>query len=148
MKDDFDEDRKISLVSHVSKNDIWIIVCGYSHHIIGDKSKFEKLEHYNGSCVKFGNDAPCYVKGKGSIILNDKIRCDNAYWVDGLKYNLLSVAQLNSSGYQVEFHHKQAKIFNATSELIGSGKQTRCNFLYVDLSKDTCLFAQFEDSSL
>jgi hypothetical protein len=30
----------------------------------GETSKFEKLEHYDGSSVKFGNDAPCYVKGK------------------------------------------------------------------------------------
>ena len=65
-------------------------------------SKLQKLENYNLSFVKFGNDAPCYVKGRESIILNDKIRCDNAYWVDGLKYNSLSVAQLNNLGYQVE----------------------------------------------
>lgn len=81
----------------------WIIDSGFSHHITCDTSKFNKVEHYNGSCVKFWNDAPCYVKHKGSIILNDKIICDNAYWVDGLKYNLLSVAYLNSSCYRVEF---------------------------------------------
>lgn len=106
MGDESDEDEnfdKTALISHLSKNHKWIIDNGCSHHMISDTSKFEKLEHYNGSCVKFGNDAPCYVKGKGSIILNDKIRCDNAHWVDGLKYNLLSVAQLNSSGYRVEF---------------------------------------------
>ena len=81
------------------KNDKWIINSGFSHHIVGDTSMFENIEHYNGNCVKFGNYEPCYVEGKWSIILNDKIICDNAYWVDGLKYNLLSVAHLNSLGY-------------------------------------------------
>ena len=65
---------------------------GCSHHMIVGRSKFEILEHYNGSSVKYSNYAPCYVKGKGSIPLNDKIKCDNAYWFDCLKYNLLFVA--------------------------------------------------------
>ena len=36
-----DEDNKVELISHVSKNDIWIIDSGCSHYMIGDKSKFE-----------------------------------------------------------------------------------------------------------
>ena len=76
----------------MSKNDIWIIDSGFSHHMTGDTSKFDKIEHYNWIRVKFGNDATCYVKGKGSIKLNENIKCDNSYWVDVLKYNLLSVS--------------------------------------------------------
>ena len=53
-------------------------------------SNFNKMVHYSWSSVKFGNNVPGYVKGKGSIVLNYK--CDNEYWVEGLKYNLLSVA--------------------------------------------------------
>ena len=41
---------------------------------------------------RFGNDAPCLIKGKGSIKLTEKISCDNAYYVEGLNYNLLSVS--------------------------------------------------------
>ena len=63
------------IISYVSKNDRWIIDSDCSRPMTSDISKFEKLEHYNGSSVKFSNDAPCYVKAKGSIILNDKIRC-------------------------------------------------------------------------
>ena len=79
------------------------------------------------------------------IKLTDKISCENAYWVEGLNYNLLSVAQLNRTGYRVEFHHKKAKIFDATSELIGSGEQTRGNLFYLDLSKETCMIAQLDN---
>ena len=86
MKDDSDEDEKIALISHVSNNDRLKFDSGFSHHMTGDTSKFKKLEHYNRSRVKFGNDAPCYMKGKGSIKPNEMIKCDNAYWVDGSKY--------------------------------------------------------------
>ena len=65
MKDDFDEDEKFSLISFVSKGYRWIINSGCSHYTIGDRSKFETMEQYKGTYVKFSNDAPCLVKGKG-----------------------------------------------------------------------------------
>jgi hypothetical protein len=77
--------------------------------------------------------------------LNDKIIFDHAYWVYGLKYNLLSVAQLVILGYQLEFQNRKTKIYDATGELIGSGDQIRGNLFYLDLSEDTCLLAQFKD---
>ena len=58
----------------------------------GDKTKFEHLEHYDGGSVRFGNNEPCYVKGKGCIALTKGIKCYNAYRVEGLRYNILSVA--------------------------------------------------------
>ena len=47
--------------------------------------------------------------------------CDNAYYVEGLNYNLLSVSQLNSLGYKVECELKKAKINDVNGQLIGSG---------------------------
>ena len=79
MKEDSNEDEKTTLILYVSKGDRWIIDSGYSHLMTSDKSNFQNLEQYKGSCFKFGNDAPCLVKGKGSIKLTDKMRCDNVY---------------------------------------------------------------------
>ena len=67
MKDDSDEDEATALVSYVNKSDKWIIDSGCSYHMSGDKSKFITLYYYNGNSVIFGNDAPCLIKGKGSI---------------------------------------------------------------------------------
>ena len=44
----------MTLISHVSKNDTWIIDIGCSHHMTGDKTKFEHLEHYDGGSVRIG----------------------------------------------------------------------------------------------
>ena len=60
--------------------------------MIGDKTKFEYFEVYDGGSVRFGNNEPCCIKGKGHISLTNELVCDNAYWVEGLKHNLLSVA--------------------------------------------------------
>ena len=82
LKEDFKEERNEegeALISHVSKNDTLIIDCGCSHHMTTNIDKFDKLEACDGGFVKLGNDVPCPMKGKCSPMLNDKIRCDQAY---------------------------------------------------------------------
>ena len=51
-----------------------------------DINKFDKLEEYDGETVKPRNDFPCPMKGRGSLMLNDKRICEDTYWVQGLKY--------------------------------------------------------------
>ena len=60
-----DEGDKMALISHVRKNDTWIINSAYSHHMTRDKTKFGHMEHYDGGSVRFGNNEPCCIKGKG-----------------------------------------------------------------------------------
>jgi hypothetical protein len=46
----------------------------------GDISKFDKFEEIDDSgTIKLGNNVPCPVKCRGSLMLNDKIICDDAY---------------------------------------------------------------------
>ena len=107
------------MISYVNKNDKWIIDSGHSCYMTRDISKFKNLELYDGNTMKFGSDAPCPMKGKGSIILTDKITCDKNYYVEGLNYNLLSVSQLNRLGCKVEFNQKRAMIYDAKGESLG-----------------------------
>ena len=78
--------------------------------MIGDKEKFENFEDYDGGSVRFGNNEPCCIKGRGKISLTKELVCDNAYWVEGLKHNLLSVAQLINIGFKVEFMHGKERL--------------------------------------
>ena len=82
----------MALISHVTKNYTWMIDSGCSHHMNSDKKKFEQFEDYDGGSGRFGNNEPCCIKGRGKISLTKDLVCDNAYWVEGLKHNLLSVA--------------------------------------------------------
>ena len=132
MKDESDEDEAIALMTCVNKNDRWIIDSGCSHHMTGDKSKLVTLYCYDGNSVRFGNDAPCLIKGKGSIKLTNNISCDNAYYFEILNYNLLSVSQLNNSGCKVDLENKIAKIYGTDGKLIGKGDKTRGNLFYLD----------------
>ena len=111
----------------------------------GDKSKFITLTQYDGNSVRFGNNAPCLIKGKGSIKLTEKITCDNAYYVEGLNYNLLSVSQLGHIGCKVEFENRTVKIYDSHGSLIGKGDQTRSNLFYLDMEDASCLIVQTDD---
>ena len=63
MKDEpNDEGDKMALISHVSKNDTWIIDSGCSHHMTVDNIQFEHFEHYDGGGVRFRNNKPCASK--------------------------------------------------------------------------------------
>ena len=65
--------------------------------------------------------------------------CDNAYYVEALNYNLLTVSQLNSSGYKVEFENKIEKIYDTDGTPIGNGDQTRGIIFYLDMNDAICL---------
>ena len=126
------------------KNDTWIIDSGCSHHMIGVKINFEHFEDYDGGSVRFGNNEPCCIKGRGQISLTKELVCDNAYWVEGLKHNMLSVAHLINIGFKVEFMHGKARLLDEKGKIIGSGKQTKGNLFYLELGECSCFIAQVE----
>jgi hypothetical protein len=61
--------------------------------------KFVELNSCDGGIVKVGNNAACYIKGIGSITLYRKTRIDDVYFVNGLKYNPLSVGYFIDNRY-------------------------------------------------
>lgn len=71
--------------------------------IFGDILKFENFEECDGGKVKLANDIPCPMKGRGSLMFSNKIICDDAYWVQGLKYSLLSVSKLRNTSHKLKF---------------------------------------------
>jgi len=51
-----------------------------------------KLQSYSSlekeKKVSFGNATSAFIKGKGSILLKEKVKAGNVMYVDGLKHNL------------------------------------------------------------
>ena len=82
------------------------------------------MEYYNGGNVRFGNNEHCCIKGRGCISLTNELICNNSYWVEGLKHNILSV--------------------EGKGNLVASGKQTKGNIFYLYLSESSCFIAQVE----
>ena len=74
------------------QENIWYIDNGCSKHMIGDKDKFMYFnEMKKEKNVTFGNNTLASIKGKGTVMLKEKVKAGNVLFVDGLKHNLLSV---------------------------------------------------------
>ena len=82
----------------------WYIDNGCSKHMTRDKEKFQSYSALEKERkVSFGNDTPALIKGKGFVLLKEKVKAGNAMYVDGLKHNLLSVSQMCDQGNEVIF---------------------------------------------
>ena len=116
------------------KKSSWILDSGCTSHMIGNKTKLNNLNNFNGGSVKFGNNDDAKIMGKGYVSLNGgKISCDNVLFVDGLKHNLLSVSQLCKDGHNVIFSEKDCVIRNIeTGKQIGKEKKTFNNLYVLD----------------
>ena len=44
-----------------------------------ERTNFDHFEHYDGGSLRFGNNEPCCIKGKGHISLTNELVRDNAY---------------------------------------------------------------------
>ena len=81
-------------------------------------------------------------------MLNEKIRCGDVYWVQRLKYNLLSISQLNNIGHKLQFQNEKGKIYGDNKNMSFTREQTTGNLFHLNLTIHTCQFAKVEDVQL
>ncbi|KAE8662552.1 hypothetical protein F3Y22_tig00113302pilonHSYRG00055 [Hibiscus syriacus] len=98
------------------KND-WIVDSSCSNHMTGDKQKLQNLSEYNGGRVVVTADnsrLPITHIGKTIVTPRyntNQVQLQDVYHVPGMKKNLLSVAQLTSSGHYVLFGPQDVKVY-------------------------------------
>nr|GEV31464.1 retrovirus-related Pol polyprotein from transposon TNT 1-94 [Tanacetum cinerariifolium] len=135
------------LLRHI-REPIWYLDSGYSRSMTGVKSYLHQYLEQPGPKVVFCDNSSCITKGYGSINSRGIIFTKVAF-VNGLKYNLISINQLYDAKYVVQFDDKQRTIFNANKEIILIAP--RINDVYVlDMSSLTlngaCFFAKALES--
>ncbi|GJR14937.1 retrovirus-related pol polyprotein from transposon TNT 1-94 [Tanacetum coccineum] len=86
-------------------------------HMTGVKSYLHKYVEQSGPKVVFGDDSTCTTKGYGSIKYNGIVFTKVAF-INGLKYNLISISQLCDAKYIVQFDEKKGIIFNSNKEVV------------------------------
>ena len=85
--------------------------------------KFIKFRSHDGGIFRVGNNVAYHIIGIGSITLDGEKNNDDVYFVDGLKHNLLSVAQLVDKGYQLQFGNDTCIIKDKQGKLLGTGTE-------------------------
>ena len=104
-----ENERSVICLCATEKQDLWHIDSGSSKHITSCPTMFIKLKDNKGR-VTFGNDKPSKIIGKGTVIINSKIKAENVLLVENLKLNLLSLSQTCDQGHICIFYSKKCEI--------------------------------------
>ncbi|GKC19666.1 retrovirus-related pol polyprotein from transposon TNT 1-94 [Tanacetum coccineum] len=139
---------KIEFMQRHIMEPIWYLDSGCSRSVTSVKSYLHKYVEQPGPKVVFGDNSSCITEGYGSINCKGIVFTKVAF-VNGLKYNLISIGQLCDAKYTVQFDDKQGTIFNANKEIVLIAP--RRNDVYVlDMSSLTpnkaCFFSKASKS--
>ena len=69
----------------------------------GDESLFQELDRNRGGSVTFGDNSKGAIQGIETISNNSQTQIKHVSYVEGLKYNLLSISQLCDKDFRVCF---------------------------------------------
>ncbi|GJR35172.1 hypothetical protein Tco_1210856 [Tanacetum coccineum] len=97
---------KISMRKCDIRKPIWYLDNRGLRHMTGVKSYLHKYVEQLGPKVVFGDDSTCTTEGYGPIKCNVIVFTKVAF-VDGLKYNLISISQLCYAKYIIQFDEKR-----------------------------------------
>nr|GEZ53461.1 putative mitochondrial protein [Tanacetum cinerariifolium] len=101
--------------SREEKPEIWYVDSACSNHMTGDRSKFKELDESVKLHMRLGDDNRLKVKGHGTaeILLGNNTKLiKEVQFAPSLAQNLLSVGQLNESGYVVIFDDGECIVKN------------------------------------
>lgn len=135
---------QFTFVQRHARDPVWHLYSGCSRSMTGVKEYLHKYVKEPGPKVVFADNSSCLTKGYGSVNCSGIVFTRIAY-VNGLKYNLISVSQLCDAKYIVQFDDKQGTIFNANKEVVLIAPR-RQNVYVLDMSSltqnGTCLFTK------
>ncbi|GJW28465.1 retrovirus-related pol polyprotein from transposon TNT 1-94 [Tanacetum coccineum] len=138
---------KISMRKCDIRKPIWYLDSRCSRHMTGVKSYLHKYVEQLGPKVVFGDDSTCTTEGYGSIKCNGIVFTKVAF-VNGLKYNLISISQLCDAKYIVQFDKKRGTIFNSNKEAVMITLRVRDVYVLdmTSCAQESCFFAKASEN--
>ncbi|XP_075082760.1 uncharacterized protein LOC142166898 [Nicotiana tabacum] len=131
----------------------WYIDSGCSKHMTGSTDDFFSLKAMQVGSVSFGNGKKGYILEVGRVGKTLTHLIENIYYVNGIKYSLLSVSQLCNKGKKFEFLSKTCTVTNlVTGEVVLMEKRFK-NIYVADFESSnsgdiTCLSVVNDDVEL
>ncbi|CAL1369375.1 unnamed protein product [Linum trigynum] len=111
----------------------WFLDSGCSHHMTGNKNWFTSLDSSFSCNVKLGNGTRLQVAGKGVIRLkieHKSVVIQEAFYVPGLKTNLLSVGKMQEKGLTFLIKGGVCKVFHDEKGLLWETKMRNEMFIF------------------
>ncbi|XP_070008258.1 uncharacterized protein [Nicotiana sylvestris] len=149
--DDEDDDNKEGTVKRSGQQ--WFMDSGCSKHMTGNTMDFLSLKALQEGSVSFGNGKKGYILGVGKVGKSLTHSIENMYYINGLKYTLLSVSQICDKGNRVEFLSKICIVTDlVTGEVVLMAKRYKniyvADFKSLQSGDLSCLKAVDDDAEL
>ena len=90
---------------------MWILDSGCSRHMTGDRALLSDVVVKAGPVVTFGDNSKGITKGYGCLKYGNVI-IEDVSFVEGLKFNLLSISHFCDRGYAVSFEREKCQILH------------------------------------
>jgi len=91
----------------------------------GERSMFLDLKPVEGGVVSFGGMSKGKITSIGKISIPSLASIGNVLYVEGLKYNLLSISQFCNSGYIVSLNNNQCIVKTKRCQVLLYFKMTQ-----------------------
>jgi hypothetical protein len=141
----------VEIALKVSKKEKpWILDSGCSLHMTGDSKMLKGVAKYDEGSVKFGNDGALKIQGIGAAEIGvEKLKSKKMLYVEGLKYNLISVSQLCNDGHEVTFN-KSGCIVKRLKDgvVLTKSERTHGNLYQAFRSINTCYISTKNENLL
>lgn len=132
-------------------SDVWYLDTGASNHMTGNRSMLMSLDETVKGTVKFGDDSVVEICGKGAVMYQCKNQehrvLTEVYYIPRLRSNIISLGQLDESGYKIVIEGGELCIFDRERLLLARVLRSR-NRLYtlaLNLTAPVCLLAKADD---
>ena len=130
------------------KKYIWYLDSAAGRTMTGCKSLLEEFRVEDGPSITFGNDGNGKTEGYG-ILNNGQVKFTHVAYVNGLKYNLISVSQLCDDGFRVLFDVAQGTIFNKDWQVVMIAPR-RGNVYVMDMEcspQEQCFYTKADEDT-
>lgn len=119
----------------------------------GNHEWFTKLDQTTVGRVRFGDDSKVEIKGRGSVILEGKSGqqrvLTDVYYIPSLKSNIISLGQLDESGYKITMQGGILRLFEKDGLLLMQVPRSN-NRLYkikLNVATPACLQVKLDDNA-
>ena len=131
----------------------WVLDTGASNHMSGARAAFSRIDASVTGSVRFGDGSIARIEGIGTVIFSCKTgehrAITNVYYLPNLTANIISVGQLDESGYQVLVEGGVMRVRDEERRLLAKIHRNpgRLYVLDVNIAQPVCLAARGEEEA-
>lgn len=131
----------------------WIVDSGASNHMTGCRTAFSDIDTGITGNVQLGDGSVVRIEGRGTVLFSCKNgehrTLANTYLIPRLAANIISVGQLDETGFKVEAEDGVMRIWDEQRRLLARIHRNpgRLYVLDVELARPVCLTARIGDEA-